>query len=72
MLGDVYVRAAMDQFRRMTIALVGIGALQPSIMLTNSGNAFTKEELQDSENKAQSAISPPILRSQRYAGSWAA
>jgi DNA-binding transcriptional regulator LsrR (DeoR family) len=47
MLGDVYVRAAMDQFRRMTIALVGIGSLQPSVMLANSGNAFTDEELQD-------------------------
>ena len=47
MLGDVYVRAAMDQFRRMTIAFVGIGALQPSVMLANSGNAFTNEELQD-------------------------
>ena len=47
MLGDVYVRAAMDQFRRMTIALVGIGALQPSVMLANSGNAFTNGELQD-------------------------
>ena len=47
MLGDTYVRAAMDQFRRMTIALVGIGALQPSIMLANSGNAFTDEEMQD-------------------------
>jgi DNA-binding transcriptional regulator LsrR (DeoR family) len=51
MLGDVYVRAAMDQFRRMTIALVGIGALQPSVMLANSGNAFTDEELQDLARK---------------------
>ena len=51
MLGDVYVRAAMDQFRRMTIALVGIGALQPSVMLANSGNAFTNEELQDFANR---------------------
>jgi len=47
MLGDVYVRAAMDQFRRLTVALVGIGALQPSLMLANSGNAFTNGELQD-------------------------
>jgi DNA-binding transcriptional regulator LsrR (DeoR family) len=47
MLGDAYVRAAMDQFRRMTIALVGIGALHPSRMLANSGNAFTDAELQD-------------------------
>jgi DNA-binding transcriptional regulator LsrR (DeoR family) len=47
MLGNVYVRAAMNQFRRLTIALVGIGALQPSVMLANSGNAFTDEELRD-------------------------
>jgi len=47
MLGDVYVRAAMDQFRRMTMALVGIGAMQPSVMIANSGNAFSNEELQD-------------------------
>ena len=47
MVGDPYVRAAMDQFRRMTIALVGIGALQPSLMLANSGNAFSDAELQD-------------------------
>jgi len=47
MLGDVYVRAAMDQFRRMNIALVGVGALQPSVMLANSGNAFTDGEMQD-------------------------
>ena len=47
MVSDPYVRAAMDQFRRMTIALVGIGALQPSVMLANSGNAFTDQELQD-------------------------
>lgn len=47
MLGDLYVRAAMDQFRRMTIALVGIGAMQPSVMIANSGNAFSNEELQD-------------------------
>jgi DNA-binding transcriptional regulator LsrR (DeoR family) len=47
MLGDAYVRAATDQFSRMTIALVGIGALQPSVMLANSGNAFTDAELSD-------------------------
>lgn len=47
MLGDSFVRAAMDQFGRLTIALVGVGALQPSIMLANSGNAFTDEEMRD-------------------------
>lgn len=47
MVGDPYVRAAMDQFRRLTVALIGVGALQPSIMLANSGNAFTDAELSD-------------------------
>lgn len=47
MLGDSYVRGTMDQFRRITVALIGIGALQPSVMLANSGNTFTSEELQD-------------------------
>jgi DNA-binding transcriptional regulator LsrR (DeoR family) len=47
MVGDLYVRAAMEQFRRLTVALVGIGALQPFLMLANSGNAFTDEELRD-------------------------
>jgi DNA-binding transcriptional regulator LsrR (DeoR family) len=37
----------MDQFRRLTVALVGVGALQPSVMLANSGNAFTDAELRD-------------------------
>ena len=60
MLGDIYVRAAMDQFRRLTIALVGIGALQPSVMLANSGNAFTNDELRDLE--ARGAIGDIGLR----------
>ncbi|MEZ0167150.1 sugar-binding transcriptional regulator [Microvirga sp. TS319] len=50
-LGDSYVRSTMDQFRRVTVALVGIGALQPSVMLANSGNTFTHEELQDLERR---------------------
>ncbi|SON54394.1 Deoxyribonucleoside regulator [Hartmannibacter diazotrophicus] len=47
MLGDSYVRGTMDQFRRVTMALIGVGALQPSVMLANSGNSFTGEELND-------------------------
>ena len=49
MVGDSYVRATMDQFRRVTMALIGIGALQPSIMLANSGNSFSSDELHDLE-----------------------
>ena len=58
MLGDSYVRATTDQFRRVTIALVGIGALQPSVMLANSGNAFTERGVARSrEPAARSATS---------------
>jgi DNA-binding transcriptional regulator LsrR (DeoR family) len=60
MLGDSYVRSTMDQFRRITIALVGVGALQPSVMLANSGNTFTSEELHDLE--ARGAIGDVCLR----------
>ncbi len=49
MLGDPYVQATMNQFPRITMALVGIGALQPSVLLANSGNTFTTEELNDLE-----------------------
>ncbi|SKA17778.1 sugar-binding transcriptional regulator [Consotaella salsifontis] len=47
MLGDGYVRATMEEFRRLTIALVGIGSLEPSYMLHNSGNSFAADELSD-------------------------
>ena len=60
MLGDSYVRATTDQFRRVTFALIGIGALQPSIMLANSGNTFTSSELHDLE--ARGAIGDVCLR----------
>jgi len=60
MLGDSYVRATTDQFRRVTFALVGIGALQPSVMLANSGNTFTSNELHDLESRG--AIGDVCLR----------
>lgn len=47
MVSDSYVRAAMDQFRRVTVALVGIGALRPSAVFASSGSAFTDEELDE-------------------------
>lgn len=47
MVGDGYVRSTMNQFRRVTMALVGIGALHPSVMLANSGNTFAGDELDD-------------------------
>ena len=43
-LDDQYVREAMDLFQEVSIALVGIGDVEPSKMLSMSGNIFTEEE----------------------------
>ncbi len=45
LLGDPFVRASMDVFAEITVALVGIGAVEPSEMLAKSGNVFTEREL---------------------------
>ncbi|QDC09342.1 sugar-binding transcriptional regulator [Oceanicola sp. D3] len=47
LLGDPYVRETMDLFARITLAIVGIGAVEPSGMLARSGNVFTSRELAD-------------------------
>jgi DNA-binding transcriptional regulator LsrR (DeoR family) len=46
LVGDPYVRSALDEFRNITLALLGIGAVQPSEVLARSGNVFTHEELE--------------------------
>lgn len=45
LLGDTYVRETMELFSRVTLAIVGIGAVEPSSMLARSGNVFTSREL---------------------------
>jgi DNA-binding transcriptional regulator LsrR (DeoR family) len=45
-LDDPFVRATIDRFERVTMALVGIGAVEPSKLLASSGNIFSNEELQ--------------------------
>jgi DNA-binding transcriptional regulator LsrR (DeoR family) len=45
MLGDPVVRGTMDLFDRLTLAIVGIGAVEPSDVLARSGNVFSREEL---------------------------
>ncbi|MDB5081543.1 MAG: deoR 1 [Chloroflexi bacterium] len=45
LLEDRYVHAAMELFDQVTIALVGIGTLEPSGLLASSGNIFSTEEL---------------------------
>ena len=45
MLQDRYVQQAMAMFRSVTLALVGIGAVEPSKRLAASGNVFSPAEL---------------------------
>lgn len=47
MLSDQYVRETMDVFDDITLAIVGIGAIEPSQMLARSGNVFSARELAD-------------------------
>ena len=45
LLGDPFVRETMDMFGQITLAIVGIGAMEPSNMLARSGNIFTSREI---------------------------
>ncbi|MGI9420049.1 MAG: sugar-binding transcriptional regulator [Geminicoccaceae bacterium] len=47
MLSDPYVRETMDLFSRITLAIIGIGAIEPSRLLAGSGNVFSAGELSD-------------------------
>lgn len=42
---DDHVRGTLALFPQLTVALVGIGALEPSPLLARSGNIFTADEL---------------------------
>ena len=44
-LDDPFIRATMDRFEQVTLALVGIGTVEPSRLLARSGNIFSSEEL---------------------------
>lgn len=45
MLDEPYVKQAIQLFEKVTVALVGIGAVEPSPLLVDSGNVFTEEQL---------------------------
>jgi DNA-binding transcriptional regulator LsrR (DeoR family) len=47
LLGDTYIRETMDMFSKITLSVVGIGAIEPSGMLSRSGNVFSSRELAD-------------------------
>jgi DNA-binding transcriptional regulator LsrR (DeoR family) len=57
---DHYVRDALDLFDHVTTALVGIGAIEPSKLLADSGNRFSIAELE--ELRAQGAVGDVLLR----------
>lgn len=45
-LDDAFVRPTIEQFSRVSLALVGIGTVEPSTLLTSSGNIFNEQELE--------------------------
>jgi len=60
LLDDQYVKEAMQLFDRVSIALVGIGNIEPSKLLTLSGNIFSFEEQEVLRNKG--AVGDILLR----------
>lgn len=46
LLNDPYVAETLALFERVTLALVGIGSLEPSTLLAHSGNIFAADELE--------------------------
>ena len=48
---DPYVRETLELFDRITVALLGIGSLEPSPWLVGSGDTFSIEELQSLKEK---------------------
>jgi DNA-binding transcriptional regulator LsrR (DeoR family) len=57
---DRYVEEALELIETVTLALVGIGAIEPSRMLAQSGNVFSPKELQTLS--AQGAVGDVCLR----------
>jgi DNA-binding transcriptional regulator LsrR (DeoR family) len=45
-LQEQYVHEAIAQFEHVTLALVGIGSIEPSRLLASSGNVFSPQELE--------------------------
>ena len=60
MLKDRYVQEATVLFRSVTLALVGIGAVEPSKLLAASGNVFSPHELKSLS--ARGAVGDICLR----------
>lgn len=62
LLGENFVREATEQFENITLAFLGIGAIEPSEMLAQSGNIFSEPELKQlTEQGAVAEISQRFL-----------
>lgn len=60
LLEDPYVQEALDLFSEVTLALVGIGSVEPSKLLNLSGNVFPEAEQQ--YLRANGAVGDILLR----------
>lgn len=60
LLADPYVKEAVDLFDNVTLALVGIGTVEPSNLLADSGNIFAMEQLDSLRKKG--AVGDIVLR----------
>jgi DNA-binding transcriptional regulator LsrR (DeoR family) len=60
LLADPFVSEAITLFDRVTLALVGVGALEPSRLLASSGNVFSQRELETL--REQGAVGDVCLR----------
>ena len=59
-LDDPYVREIQQVWRRLTVAIVGIGSVRPSPLLHSSGNSVSEDELNDLVS--QGAVGDVCLR----------
>jgi DNA-binding transcriptional regulator LsrR (DeoR family) len=60
LLKDPFVRESLGRFNQVTLALVGIGDVQPSRLLADSGNVFSPRELKSLQE--QGAVGDICLR----------
>jgi DNA-binding transcriptional regulator LsrR (DeoR family) len=54
------VSNTVQLFEKVTLALVGVGALEPSTLVASSGNVFSEEELKSAQK--QGAVGDICLR----------
>jgi DNA-binding transcriptional regulator LsrR (DeoR family) len=60
LVGEPSIKAVLDSCEDLTVALVGVGSLEPSTLLRQSGNAIAEEE--ESRLRALGAIGDVCMR----------